>query len=86
MSICCEQNALLNEILLVSFTIRELVMFLDTHCDDCEALKVYRENCKKYDELVSKYTSLYGPITARDVNSKNYFDWVNNPWPWEVNF
>mgnify|MGYP004523477403 CR=1 FL=1 len=34
MAICCEQNMLLNDILLTSFCIKELVLFLDTHPDD----------------------------------------------------
>lgn len=86
MAVCCEQNILLNDILLTSFCIKELVLFLDTHPEDTKCLSCYHEKCALYCKLTEKYTSLYGPINSRDVNNENYFCWVNNPWPWEVNF
>ena len=86
MATCCEQNMLLKDILLTSFCIKELVLFLDTHPDDSKCLACYHEKCELYNQLTKKYTSMYGPITSRDVNNDNHFCWVNNPWPWEVNF
>ena len=44
---------------------RHLLLYLDTHPQDEEAFKVYRECLALAREGTKKYKALYGPITHR---------------------
>ena len=67
-----------------SFVLDDLRLFLDTHPNDKEALDYWRKVEKGRNEAVEEYTKCYGPISAYNVDAKNYWTWVDEPWPWEV--
>ena len=54
----------------VSFAVVEMNLYLDTHPEDEDAL------AEQYDPLTID--------TANDRMSRS-FEWVMQPWPWEVN-
>lgn len=66
-----------------SFMLDDIALYLDTHPHCSEALASYRHYMQIRHEAIHDYTEMYGPITKYNVNSSNYFDWVNQPWPWE---
>ena len=67
----------------VSFMLDDITLYLNTHPDCADALEAYR-HCKHIrKEAIKDYTEMYGPICRYDVNTENYWDWVNKPWPWE---
>ena len=67
----------------LGFALDEIILFLDTHPDDVEALADYREISRRYAEAVKEYEKTCAPLTADCVNSSKYWLWVNSPWPWE---
>lgn len=67
----------------VGFAIDDIILYLDTHPQDKQALEYYDTYKKLRKQAVSEYTRLYGPLTKDDVNSCNYWAWVKDPWPWE---
>ena len=76
---------MMNYINEVSFAISDILLFLDTHPCDQEALAFYRENAKKRNEALKEFAKYYGPLTidtAVDSDSDSW-EWVNQPWPWE---
>lgn len=77
------ENNLLRAIQMYDFYLYELNLYLDTHPSDKNALALF----KKYNALrksaYEAYNQKYGPITANDFTEGDYFDWVNDPWPWE---
>ena len=76
---------MLNHINEVSFAVDDILLYLDTHPCDQEALAFYRENAKKRNEALKEYAKYYGPLTidtAVDSDSDSW-EWVNQPWPWE---
>lgn len=77
------REQLLEYINAVSLSLYETVLFLDTHPDNQQALD-YHEKMKmlRY-QAAKEYTMRFGPLTTNDVNSRNYWTWVNDPWPWE---
>lgn len=80
-SMCqAELFKLINEI---SFMIDDIALFLNTHPDCKQALETYDHYRELRKEAISDYTKMYGPISRYDVNVDNYWDWVNQPWPWE---
>ncbi len=88
----CKQNnsnaqyALLNKINEYSFAVIELLLFLDTHPDDCAA----KEDFMKYScarmEAVNEYARKYGPLNIDTIkeSDEDYWKWVYQPWPWET--
>lgn len=67
----------------VSFAIDDIVLFLDTHPNNREALRYYEEYKKLRQQAVNEYTRLYGPLQKDEVISSNGWTWGQGPWPWE---
>ena len=76
-------NELLKFITEVSFALNDVTLYLDTHPDDCEALKYYEKYKKQRHQAVCEYEKCYGPLLAYNVNSDNKWSWICTPWPWE---
>ena len=69
----------------LDFSIHELVLYLDTHPSDQKAMSLLREYRRRRREAISGYESKYGPYvkTVDDVHPKDYWNWIDSPWPWE---
>ena len=74
---------LMKSIYEIGFSLDDMILYLDTHPKDREALDYYHKLYKQYHELVRLYSRNYGPLFAKDVHNENYFSWVNRPMPWE---
>lgn len=78
-----EKEALLLDIMELSFAINDLNLYLDLHPQDQEFLEKFNKlvelSCQKEMEYVKKY----GPLEVIDNNSNNNFKWIQDPWPWE---
>ena len=79
-----DREILLNRISSAQFAAWELHMYLDTHPDDIQALKSYHKYEREAKELIAKYENMFGPLVSSDVFGDNRWDWINNPWPWEI--
>lgn len=66
------------------FVIVELELYLDGHPDNTAALARYKCVVRDYKELAASYEKAYGPLTAMGNGSKDEWQWVRQPWPWEV--
>lgn len=67
----------------VSFMLDDIALYLNTHPECPKGIEAYNHYKKLRIEAVKDYTENYGPLNKYDVNTCNYFDWVNKPWPWE---
>jgi len=79
-----DQMRLLKYISQVSFALTETNLYLDTHPCDKVALSYYQMVKKQREEAVQEYSEKYGPLQADQVNCKDYWTWVETPWPWEL--
>ena len=79
-----KQEELLLEIMVLSFAINDLNLYLDIYPNDREALELFNQYRMQADEYTKKYESKYGPLELTS-NSLNTFPWAwdNAPWPWE---
>lgn len=70
----------------ISFAVYETLLFLDTHPDDMEALAFFEECSKMRNEAMDEFAKLYGPLLIDDVtiSDADYWNWINQPWPWEL--
>ena len=72
----------LTELQTLAFAIQELALYLDTHRDDNDALELYRQYQREYNEGCKKYEQMYGPLNHMTVGQGGY-KWLDDPWPWE---
>ena len=68
----------------LAFAIQELALYLDTHRDDREALELYRSYQKMYQSCLDQYKRKHGPMTHKCVSDSDSYDWLDDPWPWEI--
>ncbi len=79
-----ERERMLRRLSAAQFAAWELNVFLDTHPNNAEAIARYKAYKRQAEELKAQYEAKYGPLMAKNVYNELYFDWVNNPWPWEA--
>lgn len=68
----------------VSFMLDDLRLYLDTHPDDGEALKLFNEYQNKRHALIADYTAKFGPIDSYYPDAQNGWTWINEPMPWRM--
>ena len=80
-----DKDRLLYEIQMYTFALKDIILFLDTHPNDNEIIRLYNEYLNIEKKMCDKYESMYGPLTLGSDNlNKNNWTWINSPWPWEV--
>ena len=77
------KHELMNVIYQATFMLDELTLYLDTHPDCSHAMEAYMKYKKIRDEAYANYTNAFGPLSRYNVNLKNGWSWINDPWPWE---
>lgn len=78
-----ERTHLLYEIQKLSFVLQEVVLYLDAHPSDRDALVFYHKYNDLKTEAVKAYEEKYGPLTVSGNCSDVVWKWSQTPWPWE---
>ena len=82
---CCDNNynkeSLLREIMALNFAVNDLVLYLDTHPTDSQAICKHNEYVEEVTKLKKEYQKNYGPLTINFTSDT--WDWIDEPWPWE---
>ena len=73
----------LSELQVLGFAIQELALYLDTHREDREALKVYQDYQKLYNHCRNEYLKKRGPLNHSQEPGSAQYEWLDDPWPWE---
>ena len=73
----------ISELQTLGFAIQELALYLDTHREDLEALRVYQEYQKLYNHCRDEFLKNNGPLNHFQEENSNQYNWLNDPWPWE---
>ena len=79
----CHSFEVEDELAAVRFALIELGLYLDTHPDCHEAMKLFLEYRDRLAMLERRYTNTVGPLTMWDVNGKNGWTWGEGPMPFE---
>lgn len=77
----CEALQAVNE---AHFTLLELVLYLDTHPCCSAGLARYQQAVQAYQDAMESYVSQYGPLNIDQADSCSSWQWVEAPWPWEM--
>lgn len=80
----CDKNTIIKNVYEIGFVLTEVMMYLDTHPTDSEALAYYAEMKEQYKMCTRRYNELCGPLTMLDVKDDNYWTWIAKPMPWEM--
>lgn len=78
-----ERNQLLRDIQIISFLVKDVQLFLNTHPMESEALDYFEYYNNLLASLTKEYESKFGPLTVAGVNTENGWSWISEPWPWE---
>lgn len=73
----------LAELQALGFAVQELVLYLDTHREDQEALELYRRYQEMYNRCSEAYAKKHGPLNHTQVMNGKTYNWLDDPWPWE---
>ena len=68
----------------IDFAIQETVLYLDAYPNHAEALKYYHALIDQRKQLAAGYEKQCGPLTMYGNQSRNSWDWISGPWPWEI--
>ena len=71
-----DRKRMLCDIGIVDFSLVDLMLFLDTHPDNSEAIDHFNYYAKVKARMVQEYSSMYEPLT------KEYAA-INNKWKWK---
>ena len=80
----CSGESLLDTIQALDFALFEVTLYLDAYCDDCQALELYHRLLEQRRVAAEKYEAEIGPLTFRGNRSCTQWDWVNQPYPWDI--
>lgn len=78
-----ERERLMLAISRSDFMLTELRLYLDTHGNCPNALKMYKKYQAMKEAAVKEYTEKYGAITPDAVDTSCGWTWTKSPWPWE---
>lgn len=79
-----DRDKILNKLTALDFMAVDLGLYLDTHPNDEEAISVYNKVIKEASNVRMHYERHFGPLCSfRSSSDNEYFNWVNEPWPWE---
>lgn len=75
---------LLQELQAIDFVLVELTLYLDTHPLDAAAIQQFNQHSAERQTLAARYEAEYGPLLQFRTPSREPWDWVETPWPWQV--
>lgn len=82
-----QQARLLRDIMSLEFSAVDLTLYLDTHPTDMRALGEYNHITHQLRILKRSYEQCYGPLAVYGATPTQYpWHWIDEPWPWEVEY
>ncbi len=80
------RDEMLKRITGLDFYIIDLHLYLNTHPDDTEAIALYNDYVIQAKQLREEYNEMYGMLLANNSTSKEPWQWIDNPWPWQKSY
>ena len=81
------RRQMLEWVMMLGFCAYDMMLYLDTHPTDSDALEYYEECNRMYQEAKRAYEEAYGPLTAESAHTnQGKWSWGMQPLPWEGGF
>ena len=81
-----DKETLLRQLTIIDFMATDLGLYMNTHPNDSEALKIYNEVIAKGKEARNLYEAHHGPLVSYRCHNAEGWPWKDNPWPWNQEF
>ncbi|MEY8234904.1 spore coat protein CotJB [Lachnospiraceae bacterium 66-29] len=78
-----EQVKLFQWINMVSFAVNDIVLYLDTHPTDQDALAYFHHFREVRMKALKEYEENFGPLTLDTTKPEHMWLWSTQPMPWE---
>ena len=78
-----EKEALMRQIDQASFAMDDVLLYLDTHPTDQEALNYYHHAAGLRREAMEAWQTQYGPLLVDSIKNMDRWTWMTEKWPWE---
>ena len=78
-----EQMKLFQWINMVSFAVNDIILYLDTHPTDQEAIAYFNHFREARMEALKEYENCYGPLTIDTAKPDCKWLWATQAMPWE---
>ena len=78
-----DRTRMLNDIGIVDFTLVELMLYLDTHQEDAEAIEYFNYYSRVKTKMMQEYSTTFEPLTKEYAAVNNKWKWNCGPLPWE---
>ena len=76
-------DMLLRNVQATSFLAHDILLYLDTHPDDCAALAAYRAALRDRDAARRAYEEQVRALVPDGTLRRDGFDWTDGPFPWQ---
>ena len=77
------QKELYEWIMMLGFCAVDMMLYLDTHPDDEEALNYFNQRTALYNAAKQSYQEQFGQLNAFSEQERSSWDWNTAPMPWE---
>lgn len=74
----------LQDLQAVNFALTELGLYLDTHCDDVEAVQLFNQYVEQYEMLRQQADDDGMALTQLEAAAGGTYTWLKDPWPWDA--
>ena len=78
-----KENELYEWIMMLGFCAVDMMLYLDTHPDDEEALNYFNQCTALYNAAKQSYQEQFGQLNAFSEQERSSWDWNTAPMPWE---
>ncbi|MCD8219293.1 MAG: spore coat protein CotJB [Ruminococcus sp.] len=78
-----EKQKLLAMIRKYDFMLYDLQLYLDTHSNCAEALRLWKSVQNMRQKALSAYVRQFGPIQPSQADGSAPWIWNQGPWPWK---
>ena len=78
--------AMLKEIMQLRFAVLETFLYLDTHPEDRTVLNLHNDFAHRLQRLQDEYQKKYGPLSPYYPEAELPWRWIDEPWPWQINY
>ncbi|MBQ1270278.1 MAG: spore coat protein CotJB [Clostridia bacterium] len=79
-----DRTSALRRLQAADFALIEANLYLDTHPQCPCGLEYFRCMRNERDDALCSYEMNFGPLTMDNSQAECSWEWINDPWPWEM--
>lgn len=77
------RRQMLEWVSMLGFCALDMMLYLDTHPCDKDAIAYYRQCVNMYTQAKDQFEENFGPLQAKNSTAENCWAWADMPLPWE---